>query len=156
VARDRDDSGRPRNARPRDETGRPLERDASGVGAADETVVRTPTEVLAAAQGALDAGRPFAAHEYLEIAWHQAAQGERDLWQGVAQVAVGLTHLQRGNVTGAKTLLERGRDRLDAYAGTTPYSIDVDGIRAAAADLASALAAGETPEDPQLSLTLLP
>ena len=41
----------------------------------------------------------------------------RDLWQGLAQICVGLTHAARGNATGAVRLIERGVGRLTAYAG---------------------------------------
>src|SRR5437763_7861887 len=132
MPRDRDDAGRPRNARPRDATGRPLPRDAEGAPSVDAESLTTAAGVLAAAQRAIDEGRPFSAHEYLESAWHRADATERDLWQGLAQVAVGLTHVQRGNQSGALALLERSRERLSAYAGTMPYGIDVDGVRAAA------------------------
>jgi hypothetical protein len=43
--------------------------------------------------------------------------GERDLWPGLAQVCVGLTHLQRGNRIGGARLLRRGADRLHGYRG---------------------------------------
>jgi hypothetical protein len=147
VSRDRDDAGRARNARPRDATGRPLARDGVGVAPVDDEIT-SPADVLVAAQQALDADRPFAAHEYLEGAWHRSLPAERDLWQGLAQVAVGLTHLQRGNVTGARALLERALDRLSAYAGTVPHDIDVDGVRAAAA----ALLSNPPPTDPKTDL----
>ena len=143
VSRDRDESGRPRNARPRDAAGRPLARNAPGVQPADDETFRTPSEVLRAAQDALDAERPFLAHEHLETAWHLASAEERDLWQGLAQLAVALTHLQRGNAAGARALFERSRERLSAYAGTSPHGIDVDGLRATAASMLSALAADE-------------
>jgi uncharacterized protein len=139
MARDRDTSGRPRNARPRDASGRPLPRDATGAPPVDEQLPTTPTETLAAAQRALDDGRPFTAHEYLEDRWHQAAADERDFWQGLAQVAVGLTHLQRGNTTGARELLRRGSARLASYAGASPYGVNVDDLRTVAERMAAAL-----------------
>ncbi len=60
-----------------------------------------PAEALATAQHLLDEGMPFHAHEILEAAWKAAPPAERDLWQGLAQVAVGLTHALRGNARGA-------------------------------------------------------
>jgi hypothetical protein len=143
VPRDRDEAGRPRSARPRDESGRPLARDALGVPTVDEDAATRPTDALAAAQRALDDGHPFAAHEYLESAWRLAEPPERDLWQGLAQLAVALTHLQRNNKTGARALFERSRERLTAYAGTSPYDIDVDGVRDVAGRMAAALTAGD-------------
>ena len=80
----------------------------------------------------IDPGRPFHAHEVLEASWKAAAAGERDLWQGLAQLAVGLTHAQRGNARGAVTLLRRGGQRMAAYAaGTTPHGIDATEARPA-------------------------
>ena len=96
----------------------------------------TPTEVLAEADRLLAAGAPFPAHEVLEGAWKAAPPGERELWQGLAQLAVGLTHAQRGNATGAVRLLHRGRDRIEPYAAQPPYGIGIDRLVDAAASLA--------------------
>jgi hypothetical protein len=63
----------------------------------------------------LRAGRPFHAHEVFEASWKSAPPQERDLWQGLAQIAVGLTHAHRGNARGAVTLLSRGARRVRAY-----------------------------------------
>src|SRR4051794_16557584 len=152
MPRDRDASGRPRNARPRDASGRPLPRDATGVSPTEERTPTTPQETLAAAQRALDDGRPFTAHEYLEDRWHDAAADERDFWQGLAQLTVGLTHLQRGNSTGARELLRRGSARLASYAGTSPYDVNVDDLRRTAECMATALDNGEDVESSGLRL----
>ncbi len=132
--RDRDPAGRPRNARPRDELGRPLGRDADGEPpAADETAL-PPASALALAQRLIDDGRPFRAHEVLEASWKAAPEAERQLWQGLAQIAVGLTHAQRGNARGAVALLRRGAGRVAGYAVGDP---------AALAGLAGGYAAGD-------------
>ncbi|MCV2490530.1 DUF309 domain-containing protein [Geodermatophilus sp. YIM 151500] len=128
VDRDRDAAGRARNARPRDALGRPLPRGAVGEERAPEGVVREPAEALAEAQRLLDAGRPFHAHEVLEDAWKSAPDAERQLWRGLAQLAVGLTHLLRGNGRGAVTLLQRGASNVEPYAGRPPHGIDVAGL----------------------------
>lgn len=127
--RERDDAGRPRNARPRDELGRPLPRGGPGVAGVPDDLLRSPRESLAEAQRLLDEGRPFHAHEVLEAAWKSAPDAERDLWQGLAQLAVGLTHALRGNNTGAASVLSRGTDHISAYADDPPYGIDVTGLR---------------------------
>jgi uncharacterized protein len=134
--RDRDPAGRARNARPRDGLGRPLARGAAGQPTMPDPLVVTPAWALETAQRLLDEGMPFHAHEVLEAAWKSAEPGERDLWQGLAQLAVGLTHVLRGNARGAATLLRRGGDRIAGYAGTAPYGIDVDGLSQQAADVA--------------------
>ena len=137
--RDRDATGRARNARPRDGLGRPLPRGAPGVARLAEGVRRPPDETLDEAQAYLDAGMPFHAHEILEDAWKSAPEPERALWKGLAQLAVGLTHAARGNAVGAASLLRRGAAAIDGYSGQNPYGIDVSGLiewaNAAARDL---------------------
>ncbi|MFD0854446.1 DUF309 domain-containing protein, partial [Actinomadura adrarensis] len=103
--RDRDEAGRPRNARPRDAYGRPLPRGATGIPTMPDDLSVTPVEALEQAQELLDADRPFHAHEVLEAAWKQAPEAERELWRGLAQMAVGVTHIRRGNGRGARALL---------------------------------------------------
>ena len=143
-ARDRDAAGRARNARPRDALGRPLPYDAAGEERAPEGVVREPVVALDEAQRLLDAGRPFHAHEVLEDAWKSAPETERQLWRGLAQLAVGLTHAARGNARGATTLLERGAGNLEPYAAAPPHGIDVGGL----ISWALALASGPTSRGP--------
>ena len=126
--RERDRSGRPRNARPRDALGRPLPRGEPGVVGVPDDVVMGPSEALIEAQRLLDEGLPFHAHEVLEAAWKAAPDAERDLWQGLAQLAVGLTHALRGNNLGAATLLRRGADRISGFAAAPPHGTDVTGL----------------------------
>lgn len=140
--RERDQQGRPRNARPRDGLGRPLPHGAEGVPRVPDDLVLAPLPALAEAQRLLDAGMPFHAHEVLEGTWKAAPAEERDLWQGLAQLAVGLTHALRGNTSGAATLLRRGRGRIAGYAARPPYGIDVAGLTAWADEFAARLADG--------------
>ena len=137
--RERGEDGRPRNARPRDELGRPLPRGDSGVATVPDDLVLSPRESLHEAQRLLDEGRPFHAHEVLEATWKTAPDEERDLWQGLAQLAVGLTHTLRGNKVGAAALLRRGAERISAYADGPPYGIDVSGLLQWASTLAGQL-----------------
>lgn len=123
--RDRDIQGRAQNARPRDGLGRPLPHGSSGVERINEDMVLPPDESLSFAQRLLADGRPFHAHEVLEAAWKTGPAQERELWKGLAQLAVGLTHARRGNATGAVSLLRRGRDRLDLYTAQPPHGIAV-------------------------------
>ena len=142
--RDRDVRGRALNARPRDGLGRPLPRGSDGVERVPEDLVLPPMESLVEAQRLLDLGRPFHAHEVLEGTWKAAPHHERDLWQGLAQLAVGLTHLARGNRTGAVTLLRRGAARIAPY-DDQPYDIDVPALVSFARRTADALEAGAEP-----------
>ena len=135
--RDRDAAGRARNARPRDGLGRPLPHGSDGVERVPDDLVLPPAESLAEAQRLLDAGRSFHAHEVLEATWKASPPEERDLWQGLAQLAVGVTHRARGNPVGAATLLRRGAARISPYAGSRPYDVDVDGLVATALALAA-------------------
>jgi uncharacterized protein len=139
--RDRDQAGRPRNARPRDAFGRPLRRGATGESPIPDDLSLTPGEAITLAQQLLDSGRPFQAHEVLEASWKSAPAAERDLWQGLAQVAVGLTHAQRGNARGAAALLRRGAGRVSGYrpGGDDTgrgHGIDVAGVTRSAGELA--------------------
>lgn len=141
LERDRDAGGRPRNARPRDGLGRPLPRDAEdGVARVPDRLDIPVPDAVELAQRYLETARPFHAHEVLEALWKSRPSAERDLWQGLAQVAVGLTHAMRGNRKGAATLLRRGRDRIAAYTGE-PHGVDVPGVVAAATALADELEA---------------
>jgi len=146
LTRDRDPAGRPRNARPRDGLGRPLDRGESGDGPP-----RIPDDLVIAwldaarlADRLLRDGRPFHAHEVLEAAWKSGPPDERDLWQGLAQIAVGLTHARRGNARGAAALLRRGAERTRGYLAVTPgpgdgrpYGMKLAAFLAAADDLAA-------------------
>ncbi|WP_329248167.1 DUF309 domain-containing protein [Actinoallomurus sp. NBC_01490] len=114
-ARDRDEAGRARNARPRDAYGRPLPHGAQGEERVPDDYAAPPEEALAEAQRLLDADRPFHAHEVLEAAWKAAPDPERELWKGLAQMAVGFTHVRRGNAQGAQSLLRRAADRIAPY-----------------------------------------
>jgi hypothetical protein len=128
-SRDRDPEGRPRQARPRDALGRPLPYGATGVEPVPEEPL-PPDETLTAARALVDEGRPFSAHEVLEARWKAGPDDERDLWQGLAQLCVGLTHSLRGNHVGAARLVERAHTRLDAYAasGGPTYGLDLAAV----------------------------
>ncbi|MFC9126434.1 DUF309 domain-containing protein [Streptomyces sp. NPDC057099] len=139
-ARDRDSEGRARNARPRDGLGRPLPYGTDGVPRQPEGVVRTPEETVAEAQRLLDEGKPFHAHEVFEDAWKSGPDAERELWRGLAQLAVGLTHAARGNLTGGARLLRRGAGATETWASGSgqplPHGIDLAGIAGWARELA--------------------
>ncbi|MFK0119816.1 DUF309 domain-containing protein [Streptomyces sp. NPDC090994] len=149
--RDRDDEGRARNARPRDGLGRPLPYGADGVPRQPEGVVRAPEETVVEAQRLLDEGKPFHAHEVFEDAWKSGPKEDRELWRGLAQLAVGLTHAARGNVTGGPRLLRRGAGAVEAWAAGAarrrPYGIDVASVAGWARELAGDVERGGIPVD---------
>ncbi|MGW1133313.1 DUF309 domain-containing protein [Streptomyces griseoluteus] len=137
--RDRDTEGRARNARPRDGLGRPLPYGSDGVERQPEGIVRSPDETIAEAQTLLDAGKPFHAHEVFEDAWKSGPGAERELWRGLAQIAVGLTHSARGNTTGGPRLLRRGAAAVTAWSERNrphPYDLDLPGLADWARNLA--------------------
>jgi len=127
--RDRDEAGRARQARPRDELGRPLPYGETGVEPVSEDPL-PPLETVEKALALVREGRPFSAHEVLEARWKAGPDEERDLWQGLAQICVGLTHSARGNAVGADRLVERGIGRIEQYAGSAgpTYGLDLDEV----------------------------
>ena len=137
--RDRDEDGRARNARPRDELGRPLPPGSVGVERIPEDLDLPPEKSLAWAQDLLERGLAFNAHEVLEGAWKSAPHEERTLWQGLAQLAVGITHVQRGNTKGAVTL------RIGHDGGPAPHDIDAPGLLTYADELIAELRRGVEP-----------
>jgi uncharacterized protein len=159
VERDRDATGRALNARPRDRLGRPLPPGSQGVPRIPDDLNLPPQQTLTFAQQLLDDGLAFNAHEVLEAAWKNGPFAERMLWQGLAQYAVGLTHIQRGNTKGAHTLLTRAINRLSTFEAdiesdsdytetdvesrrSFPYGIDGVGLIAHAQTLLADLEAG--------------
>jgi len=118
--RGRDVDGRPRNERPRDITGTPLPpgtptpwRERLAVHDREQSL--PPDEALTEAERLILGGAPFYAHEVLEGPWHLAEPALRGFWQGLAQIAVGLTHIQRGNEVGATVILRRAAANLEPY-----------------------------------------
>jgi len=142
--RDRDPSGRARNARPRDELGRPLPRSAPGpqdVPRIPDDLAITPAEAAELGGRLLAEGRPFHAHEVFEAAWKSTPAPDRELWRGLAQIAVGLTHARRGNARGAAALLRRGAGHVREHApgqfGPDEAGVDADYVAARAEGIAA-------------------
>lgn len=149
--RDRNQEGRPENARPRDRFGAPLPR-----GSVDELAHRRePDDVVSSVAAALDEAvrlfdeqRFFEAHEFLEYVWKsdEISPDDRDFWKGVTQVAVGCCHVQRGNATGAQTLLRRAARYLEPYP-STHQGVDAGRLATDAVRVADEVAeAGATPQ----------
>jgi uncharacterized protein len=132
--RDRDEEGRPKNQRPRDSLGRPLPRGEQGDPSLQVEPEGTPAELMAQGVEHFNRGNYFQAHEAWETAWHDSAEDDRDFWQGITQIAVGLTHRGRGNLHGAKTLLERGIGRASKY-GDVHLDLEVGALVAQAREI---------------------
>ena len=101
--------------RARDALGRPVPAGDPTAAPPVPEVALPAAQAISLAQQLLDGGRAFAAHEVLEASWKAAPAAERAVWQGLAQVCVGVTHLQRGNLTGAVRLLRRGAGNLRSH-----------------------------------------
>ncbi|MEU9185767.1 DUF309 domain-containing protein [Streptomyces sp. NPDC048484] len=149
--RDRDTEGRARNARPRDGLGRPLPYGVDGVERQPEGVVRAPEDTVTEAQALLEAGKPFHAHEVFEDAWKSGPAEERALWRGLAQLAVGLTHAARGNVTGGARLLRRGAGAVEEWGAGSgaarPYGLTLTELATWAHELADSVERDEAAVD---------
>lgn len=135
VDRDRDEFGNARSSRPRDALGRPLPHGSKGVERISDDLDLSPADSLEYAQELLDRGLAFNAHEVLEAAWKNAPDDERGMWQGLAQLAVGITHVQRGNASGAAGVLARAVDHLDDARRPPRHGIDIDGLLGYAREL---------------------
>ena len=123
-----------RPVRGRDAAGRPVPLDSPQAVEPVPEEALPPYDALALARDLLARERPFFAHDVLEAAWKAAPVPERLLWQGLAQVCVGLTHLQRGNPVDGARLLRRGADRLEEHLRTATSDVaavthDVDVAR---------------------------
>ena len=114
--------------RPRDQFGRPLERDAD-VAVEPDPQALPPADTLRAAGALLAQGRAFRAHEVFEATWKATQGEERELWRALAQLAVGITHAQRGNPRGSAALLRRGASNLQPWTGQRPHGIPVSALQ---------------------------
>jgi predicted metal-dependent hydrolase len=115
----------------------------------------SPADALAEAQRLLDADRPFHAHEVLESVWKTAPDQERELWRGLAQLAVGFTHVRRGNARGARSLLTRAADRLAPFAAEPPHDLDLDALVRDVRSLTARLETGDLRTDMDLRVRLV-
>ena len=128
LPRDRDELGRPSNARPRDQFGRPLPYDARPERTIEQHAFDDPEDALAAGVRLWNEQRFFEAHEVLEDVWNAAPEEDRLFWQGIIQVAVGCTHHQRGNAVGCVTLLRKAAAKLEPYPDVH-HGVDTEQLR---------------------------
>ena len=92
----------------------------------------------------------FNAHEVWEDVWRAAPQEERRFLQGLIQIAVALHHHSRGNLDGARSLLDRAQRNLshypDSYAG-----LNLAAVRAAITQCQHSLTTGAPLTPPKIS-----
>jgi hypothetical protein len=100
-----------------------------------DDLVISPAEAAELGGRLLAEGRPFHAHEVFEAAWKSIPGPERELWRGLAQIAVGLTHAKRGNARGAVALLRRGAGHVAEVTGASS-EVDAGFVAAQASDIA--------------------
>lgn len=113
--RQRRNDGAPEQQRPRDRTGRPLSQSTTETLLAQSHLPKDVEGALALGRGLWNQQRFFEAHACLEAVWHAAPRGDRDLWQGVIQIAVAQVHRQRENLAGAAQLYGRANAYLRPY-----------------------------------------
>ena len=88
----------------------------------------------------------FACHEVLESLWLKEPEPERQLTQGLIQIAVAYYHSLKGNQRGALKLMRRGRERLKLFLPESRGLLLSEFLSAVEQDL-SAIAAGAYAQD---------
>ncbi len=83
--------------------------------------------MFAEAIAQFNSGDYYACHDTLEAIWNDSWQSDRDFYQGILQIAVGLYHLNSQNWHGAAILLGEGTSRLPAYLPEY-QSVDVENL----------------------------
>jgi predicted metal-dependent hydrolase len=89
-------------------------------------IARSPLEAVELARRLVDEGRAFSAHEVLESQWKHCPPEQQDLWQGLAQLCVAVTHAGRGNSVGAASVLQRAQVLLAHYQDSDGPTYGVD------------------------------
>jgi predicted metal-dependent hydrolase len=83
-------------------------------------------------------GDYYACHDTLEAIWIEAPEPERNFYQGLLQIAVGIYHLSNLNWRGALILLGEGINRLQPYE-PVHAGIEIESIVDRSAELLAAL-----------------
>ena len=89
----------------------------------DEGCMGTPSPLVLKGIGEFNRGEFFEQHESLEAAWRAEPRPVRELYQGILQVGVACYQIERGNLTGALKMFERGLRRLRRF---TPECLGID------------------------------
>jgi len=88
---------------------------------------KEPTATFEDAVTLFNQRRFFECHEVIEDLWRPLPKGaEKRFLQGVLQVGVGLHHLEQGNYTGAKNLLNEGVEKLKTITAQSAYTPPID------------------------------
>lgn len=87
----------------------------------------------------------FECHEVLEDVWREQVDPERQLTQGIIQIAVALYHARRDNFAGAEKLLMRGLARVRASFDLNSVDIDVHDLDEQATKALNAVSTGSRP-----------
>jgi predicted metal-dependent hydrolase len=102
-----------------------------------------------------NSGRFFEAHETWEEVWLRSPEPEKTFLQGIIQIAAAFHHYSRGNLSGARSLLQAGLGRLARFPDTY-RGIALDALRAAARAWVAALDDRNPPPEhpiPRIELT---
>jgi uncharacterized protein len=144
--RPRDPDAPPKPKRPRDELGRPLSWKAENRLELEDYDALSLERNHELGLGHFNAGRFFPAHEAWETCWKQAKQtDEAEFFKGLSQLGAGYTHLLRGNLHGAHTLLRRGAGRIEKY-GSPHRGVDVRALATTAEEHADRIERAEKAE----------
>ncbi len=141
--RRRDPNAPPKPKRPRDELGRPLPWKADNRLRLEDYDSLSVEENHSLAVRHFNAERFFPAHEAWETCWKQVKETpEAEFFKGLSQLGAGYTHLLRGNLHGAHTLLRRGAGRILRY-GSPRRGVDVKALGNGAMAQADGIQAAE-------------
>lgn len=96
-----------------------------------------------------NSGRYFEAHEAWEDLWRPARGPLRLYYQGLVQAAVGMHHLSRRNINGARAQLGKSLSKLEQYPERF-CGIDNAGLVAGLRNIVEHLEDGSEPPPPQV------
>ena len=69
----------------------------------------------------------YTSHDVFEEIWHETGGHERQLIQGILQVAVAQVHLENGNMNGATILYGEALGRLKKF-HLSNFGLDIEGL----------------------------
>lgn len=107
---------------------------------------------LAAGARLFNAGRFFEAHEAWESLWQEVGGKERNLLQGLIQLAAAYHHRGRGNRAGARRLYATGRAHVAAWGACYAGLRLEDFLTQVDADFAAMAGGAASTEQPQLRM----